>query len=134
MLTVTPRVAPCKCPCNLQVFADLLLFSVSTIAVLLASGAGIMAADDRQVTTVFTVRPSSHHRYSTNRVSPSVTIEQRTYSHTSPRRSPTMVTLHDTRFVECPWWNDCWTVKTVVGLPDTGPWSLQISFASASKP
>ena len=29
-------------------------------------------------------------------------------------RSPTMVTLHDTRFVECRWWNDGWTVKTVV--------------------
>ena len=29
-------------------------------------------------------------------------------------RSLTMVTLHDTRFVECRWWNDCWTVKTVV--------------------
>ena len=35
-------------------------------------------------------------------------------SHTSPRRSPTMVTLHDTRFVECRWWNDGWTVKAVV--------------------
>ena len=39
---------------------------------------------------------------------------RRTCSHTSPRRSPTMVTLHDTRFVECPWWSDGWTVKTVV--------------------
>ena len=39
---------------------------------------------------------------------------RRTCSHTSPRRSPTMVTLHDTRFVECRWWNDGWTVKTVV--------------------
>ena len=29
-------------------------------------------------------------------------------------RSPTMVTLHDTRFVECLWWNDGWTVKTVI--------------------
>ena len=28
--------------------------------------------------------------------------------------SPTMVTLHDTRFVECWWWNDGRTVKTVV--------------------
>ena len=37
-----------------------------------------------------------------------------TCSHTSPRHSPTMVTLHDTRFVECRWWNDGWTVKTVV--------------------
>ena len=35
-------------------------------------------------------------------------------SHTSLRRSPTMVTLYDTRFVECRWWNDGWTVKTVV--------------------
>ena len=39
---------------------------------------------------------------------------QRTCSHTLPRRSPTMVTLHDTGFVECRWWNDSWTVKTVV--------------------
>ena len=29
-------------------------------------------------------------------------------------QSPTMVTFHDTRFVKCQWWNDCWTVKTVV--------------------
>ena len=33
------------------------------------SGAGIIEADDRQVTTVFTVQPSFHHRHSTNRVS-----------------------------------------------------------------
>ena len=38
------------------------------------TGAGIMAADDREVTTVFTVQPSFHHRHSTNRVSRSVTI------------------------------------------------------------
>ena len=29
-------------------------------------------------------------------------------------RSPTMVTLHDTRFVKCRWWNDGWSVKTVI--------------------
>ena len=39
---------------------------------------------------------------------------RRTCCHTSPRRSPTMVTLHDTRFIECRWWNEGWTVKTVV--------------------
>ena len=40
---------------------------------------------------------------------------RRPCSHTSPRRSPTMVTLHDAAgFVECRWWNDGWTVKTVV--------------------
>ena len=27
-------------------------------------------------------------------------------------RSPTMVTLHDTRFVECSWWNDGSTAVT----------------------
>ena len=32
-------------------------------------GAGIMEADHRQMTTVFTVQPSFHHRHSTNRVS-----------------------------------------------------------------
>ena len=37
-------------------------------------GAGIMKADDSQVTTVFTVQPSFHHRHSTNRVSLSVSI------------------------------------------------------------
>ena len=37
---------------------------------------------------------------------------RRTCRHTSPR-SPTMLTLHNTRFVECWWWNDGWTVKTV---------------------
>ena len=40
----------------------------------LTSGAGIMEADDRQVTTVFTVQPSFHHRLSTNPISWSVTI------------------------------------------------------------
>ena len=39
---------------------------------------------------------------------------RRTCSHISPRRSPMVVTLHDTRFVECRWWNDGWTVKVVV--------------------
>ena len=38
-------------------------------------------------------------------------------------RSPTMVTLHDTRFVECRWWNGGWTVKTV---------SLSLSLCSKS--
>ena len=39
---------------------------------------------------------------------------QQTCSHTSPCRLPTMVTLYDTQFVVCRWWNDDWTVKTVV--------------------
>ena len=32
-------------------------------------GAGVMEADDLQASKVFTVRPSFHHRHSTNRVS-----------------------------------------------------------------
>ena len=34
-----------------------------------SAGAGIMEADNRQVTTVFTVQPSFHHRHYTSRVS-----------------------------------------------------------------
>ena len=78
------------------------------------SGTSIIEADDRQVTTVFTVQPSFHHRHWTN---PSIMKRYHrrwTCNHTSPRRSPMMVTLHDTGFVECRWWNDGWTVKTVV--------------------
>ena len=37
-------------------------------------GAGVTEADDRQVTTVFTVQPSFHHRHSTNRVSCGATV------------------------------------------------------------
>ena len=37
-------------------------------------GAGIMEADYLQVTTLFTIQPSFHHRHSANRVSWSVTI------------------------------------------------------------
>ena len=42
--------------------------------------------------------------------------------------SPTMVTLDDTGFVECRWWNvDCENCRhlTVVGLHDTGPWTVR---------
>ena len=60
---------------------------------------------------------------------------RRTCSHTSPRRSTTMVTLHDTRFDECRWWNDGLTVKTcrhltVVGLHDTGSMRLNVVILS----
>ena len=44
-----------------------------------------------------------------------------TCSHTSPRRSPTMVTLHDNRFAEYRWWNDGWTVKSVVIWQSSAP-------------
>ena len=74
---------------------------------------GIMEADYRQVTTVFTVQPSFHHRHSTNLISWSVTIvgERRSEVLGVTTPSPTMVTLHDTRFVQCRWWNDGWTVN-----------------------
>ena len=41
-------------------------------------------------------------------------IKKRYHRYTSPCHSPTTVTLHDSRFVECRWWNNGWTVKTVV--------------------
>ena len=89
-------------------------------------GAGIMEAEDRQVTTVFTVQPSFHHRHSTK---PSIIKRyhrRRTCSHTLLRRLPTMVTLDDTRFCRVPMVEcrlDCENCRhlTVVGLHDTGP-------------
>ena len=42
-----------------------------------------------------TIKPSILKRYH----------RRRTCGHTSPRRSPTIVTLHDSRFAECRWWN-----------------------------
>ena len=69
-------------------------------------------------------RPSSDDSFHSPTVIPPSALDKpsfmkrdhrrRTCSHTSPRRSPTMVTLHDTRFVECRWWNGGWTEKTVV--------------------
>ena len=69
-------------------------------------------------------RPSSDDSFHSPTVIPPSVLDKpsitkryhrrRTFSHTSPRRSITMVTLRDTRFVECRWWNDGWTVKTVV--------------------
>ena len=76
----------------------------------------------RQVTTVFTVQPSFHHRHSSVM---KLYYRGRTCSHTSPRRSPTMVTLYVARFVEYRWWNDGWTVKTVV------TWRLSASMIPA---
>ena len=73
-----------------------------------------MEANYRQATTVFTVQPSFHHR-PLDKPSIMKRYHRRwTCSHTSPRRSPTIVTCHDTGFVECRWWNEGWTVKTVV--------------------
>ena len=76
-------------------------------------GAGIMEADDRQLTSFHSptvIPPSALDKSS---------IMKRYHRRRATRwgvtaRSPTMVTLHDTQFVECRWWNDSWTVKTVV--------------------
>ena len=62
------------------------------------SGASIMESDDRFHSPTVTGRwaldtPCIMKRYH----------RRRTCSHTSHRRSSTMVTLHDTRFVECRW-------------------------------
>ena len=79
------------------------------------SGAGIMEADDR-------------HNYDDSLHSPAVippsALDKPSIMKRYQRRratrwgvtavSPTMVTLHDTRFVECRCWNDGWTVKTIV--------------------
>ena len=68
-------------------------------------GAGIMEADDRQVTSL----------HSPNVIPPSAldkpSIMKRYHNRRTTRkgvtaRTPRMLTLHDTRFVECRWWND----------------------------
>ena len=69
-------------------------------------------------------RPSSDDSFHSPTVIPPSTLDKpsimkrhhrrRTTRWSVTARSPTMVTLHDTRFVECRWWNDGWTVKTVV--------------------
>ena len=45
-------------------------------------------------------------------------------------RLATVVTLHDTRFIDCRWWNDGWTENcrhlTVVSLRYTGSWSYWV--------
>ena len=66
-------------------------------------------------------RPSSDDSFHSPTVIPPSTLDKpsimkryhrrRTCSHTSPRP---MVTLHGTRFVECRWWKNGWTVETVV--------------------
>ena len=58
---------------------------------------------------------------------------RRTCSHTSPRRSPAMVALHDTRFVECRWWNDGWTVKPVVTCRSPPLWPSGKASASRAE-
>ena len=82
-------------------------------------------------------RPSSDDSFHSPTIIPPSTLNKpsrptmkryhcrRTCSHTSPRRLltmildedtrlPTMILPHETRFVKCRWWNDGWTVKTVV--------------------
>ena len=76
------------------------------------SGAGIMEVDDRQMTSPRSptvIPPSTLDERSLMKRYP----HRQTCSHTSSRRSPKMVMLLDTRFVECRR-NDGWTVKTVV--------------------
>ena len=56
----------------LSVYLKILAFGgrqIAMISLVQCPGAGSMEADDRPVTTVFTVQPSLHHRHSTNRVS-----------------------------------------------------------------
>ena len=64
-------------------------------------------------------RPSSEDSFHSPTVSPPSALDKPSITKRTTRwgvtaRSPTMVTFHDTRFVECRWWNDGWTVKTVV--------------------
>ena len=65
--SVTARIIVWVDP-SLRNTGMLLWLTLSSLRTTTTSGAGITEADDRQVTTVFTVLPSFHHRHSTNRV------------------------------------------------------------------
>ena len=77
-------------------------------------------------------RPSSDNSFHGPTVIPPSALDKprimKRYKHWRTTRwgvtacSLSMVTLPDTRFVECRWWNDDWTVKTVVNWQssDTG--------------
>ena len=82
----------------------------------LTPGADIMEADDRQLS-------SDDSFHSPTVIPPSALDKPSIMKHYHRRwttrwgvtaRSPTLVMLHDIRFLECRWWNDGWTVKTVV--------------------
>ena len=90
-----------------------------------------MEADDRQVTTVFTVQPSFHHRHSTNRVyhealpSSANVLSHLTSSFTDDGNaswySVCRVPIVERR-LDC---EDCHHL-TVIGLHDTGPWCHRV--------
>ena len=90
-------------------------------------GAGIMEADDRQVTTVITVQPSFHHRHSTNWVSWSFSIvgERAVTPHLADDANASWYSVCRVPMVE--WRLDCENCRhlTVVGLHDTDPRSGQ---------
>ena len=99
---------------------------VSVGQITATSGAGIMEADDRQVTTVLTVQPSFHHLHSTNRVSWSVTIvsERRGEVWLHIRRRDGNASWYSVcRVPVVEWRLDCEDCRhlTVIGLHDTGP-------------
>ena len=81
-----------------------------------------MEADDRHVTTVFTVQPSFHHRHSTNRVSWSVTIG-------GQRRGE--VWLHVCRSGDASWcWVGLWRLSSLDGRRP--PWYRPLIMGSTT--
>ena len=59
-------------------------------------------------------RPSSDDSFHSPTIIPPSALDKPSIMKCYHRQRTTMVTLHCTRFVECRWWNDGWTVKTVV--------------------
>ena len=77
------------------------------------SRADIMEADDRQVTTVFTVQPSFHHWHSTNRVHIALPSSANMQSHlTSSFADDGSASCYSV--CQVPRWKYGWTLKTVV--------------------
>ena len=91
-----------------------------------------------RLTTVMWWQSSQSNRHSTigtwqTEYHEALPSSAKTCSHTSFRRSPTMVMLHDTRFVQCRKWNDGWTVKTIVTWRSSASMILAQVFKVSSK-
>ena len=72
----------------------------------LKSGVGIMEANNRQVTTAFTVQPSFHHQHSTNRVPWSVTIVSEGWGEVWLHFRNTLSAYHEQYVLRATWYEE----------------------------
>ena len=84
-------------------------------------GAGIMEADHRQVTTVFTVQPSFHHRHSTNHRLVGLVVRRPPRERKIPGSNPVCAGI---------FWGSSHTSDSKIGTPVatlSGAWRYRVS-------